>query len=432
MKNILNKKSIDKKYMLLAIFIFLSGLLIIGGTVAYLSSAVNVVNGNYVTNTKCFDVTYTDNTDQITGTLFPSANAGGGLSGSVSFVRDATCAVNGKGTLYLNVDSGSSNVLTSTVAPHCENKYTLETLGGYTETDCNVNDNTIWVTNGTALKYAVYDSASRTNLYATGYIDSSFIGTDKAIHTDFSINNTSKTYYLYIWLDGHISDDTYTDLSFRAHTKLIAVNVDSTAITYTGDGYTTITSEITQYVKFNDVYQIVEYIQSSGTQWINTGVTPTNLTVMQFKFRSLAVTGDVILGYFPNSDTNDYRFFNYGSSIYFDFPTGKRINGGSCIVGTDYNFEFGNYYVKDLNTNTILLSGTEVGLFTGTGTITINNYNNSRYAQTRIYSLKIYEDGVLLRDFIPVHRITEDDAGLYDIVNGVFYPDAAGGTFTYG
>ena len=237
-----------KKNVLLIITVLLVGLGIAGGTYAWFSNAVSVTNGNYATDTHCFNITYTDNTDQITGTMFPSSNAGGGLSGSISFKRSTSCATNGRGTFYLHVDSDTSTILTSTVAAHCENKYTLETIGEFNSSDCANNpDNAVWVTNGTALKYAIYDSTARNHLYAAGYIDSSFIGQDKAIHTDFSINNTQKTYYLYIWLDGYVSDNTYTDLPFSATSKLMAMQTKSNDTIFLGDEYTEITSSITQY-----------------------------------------------------------------------------------------------------------------------------------------------------------------------------------------
>lgn len=50
------------------------------------------------------------------------------------------------------------------------------------------------------------------------------------------------------------------------------------------------------------------------------------------------------------------------------------------------------------------------------------------------YRFKIWDDGTLVRDFIPVYRKSDNKPGLYDLVNGVFYSNEAtsGSDFTAG
>ena len=127
----------------------------------------------------------------------------------------------------------------------------------------------------------------------------------------------------------------------------------------------------------------IEYLKSSGTQWIDTGIIPNTNTKVQFKFKNLEATGNVIIGYYTTNDSLDWRFFNYGQQAYFDLPVdnfgheGMRITLGDesnrIYQGTIYELELGNYYVKNLNTNTILISG-EPQTYTGISTITLNHY----------------------------------------------------------
>lgn len=49
-----------------------------------------------------------------------------------------------------------------------------------------------------------------------------------------------------------------------------------------------------------------------------------------------------------------------------------------------------------------------------------------------IYSCQIYDDGVLVRDFIPCYRKTDSVAGLYDLVTNTFYTNAGTGEFLVG
>ena len=48
------------------------------------------------------------------------------------------------------------------------------------------------------------------------------------------------------------------------------------------------------------------------------------------------------------------------------------------------------------------------------------------------YGLKMWTDDVLVRDFIPVERISDGELGLYDLENDVFYPNIGTDTFISG
>lgn len=190
--------------------------------------------------------------------------------------------------------------------------------------------------------------------------------------------------------------------------------------------------------EITDTYKEVSYIENTTEgPWIDTGVYPKETTKMQFNFRSLEATGAVILGYrveIPgfNSDNIDYRFFNASENIYFDCMSERLLLTGGCAVNTDYNFEFGNYYVKNIATGSNLVSGTAFSTFRGSSSITINNYNNSTFAKTRIYKLKIYDGNTLIRDYVPVYRVRDNEVGLYDLITREFYQNKGTGAFTKG
>lgn len=50
----------------------------------------------------------------------------------------------------------------------------------------------------------------------------------------------------------------------------------------------------------------------------------------------------------------------------------------------------------------------------------------------KLYSFKIYDNGTLIRDFIPCYRVADNEVGLYDIVNNQFYTNQGTGSFTKG
>lgn len=61
-----------------------------------------------------------------------------------------------------------------------------------------------------------------------------------------------------------------------------------------------------------------------------------------------------------------------------------------------------------------------------------NQSNLVTGAQARIYSAAIYDGSTLIRDYIPVKRLSDNALGLYDKLHDVFYENVGSGTFTAG
>ena len=239
--------------VLIIVSIAIIGISIIGGTYAYLTMGVNVTNGTYNNvGTYCLDINYSinnvDNSQDITGTLFPSGTINKGLNGRVGIKTASGCAPTAKGLLKLHVDRSTSEELTKTTFSYCESRSTLEPLYEYgtevecttaggrwrgygdnycenpntlermpdytTESDCN-SHNGSWTTPESPLKYAVFDSAeANATPVSVGRIEETDIGKDIAIYNNFTITSTQTYYYIYIWLDGYLTDNTYTSLPF--------------------------------------------------------------------------------------------------------------------------------------------------------------------------------------------------------------------------
>ena len=203
----------NKKNIVLLIAVVIVGMLVAGGTYAVLLSTMNVTNGNYSSKVDCFTINY-DKGQNITGTLFPAVDYNGGLSSSVSLSISSSCAITGTGNLIIHIDDETSETLLGEVSGHCEERETLKYLSGYDENTC-IGEN-MWVNNGTALKYAIFNTNSTTGTPLTvGYIKN--YGDN--ITDGFAVNNstTNATYYLYIWMDGYLIDNNYNNLSFSGY-----------------------------------------------------------------------------------------------------------------------------------------------------------------------------------------------------------------------
>ena len=176
-------------------------------------------------------------------------------------------------------------------------------------------------------------------------------------------------------------------------------------------------------------YQEVEYIQSSGTQYIDTGfvVNKSDSYVLE------------IDGLFP-SQAQVYQ----GCNGYMQFFVSSKygINNESSIsVGNRDTVRIA--YANQTATLTVNGSQAESkswasysGANVKLGVLRLGDTNNGWFnggaASGTIYSYKVWKDEVLVSDCIPCYRKSDNIVGLYDLVNGVFYTNAGTGNFAKG
>ena len=173
-------------------------------------------------------------------------------------------------------------------------------------------------------------------------------------------------------------------------------------------------------------YRQLEYIQSTGTQYIDTGVVPRSNTRVDTDCDITYGTDWVmILGsYDPN------KYFSWwanGAKIYAYYGTSNKNvageNGKQTLYANKNIWTAGNS----------AMSFSEVS-FTANFSIylfTVNNGGNYSKASMKLYSCQIYDNDTLVRDYVPCQK-PDGTIGLWDDVNSVFYGNAGTGTFTAG
>jgi len=167
----------------------------------------------------------------------------------------------------------------------------------------------------------------------------------------------------------------------------------------------------------------VEYIESTGTQWIDTGIVPNERTSSRFYAKGIDGSYSLIIGFVQESDTRDYRLFGGYGSIYLDIMN-QRLNTTEVTIPTSWcEYEFGNMYAKNITLGQYV-SQEPVGSFVGDHSIWLNRanlWNNELFSTTAWGWLKIYEDENIKYDAIPV-RFTneqgESEGAMYDRVTG--------------
>lgn len=181
-------------------------------------------------------------------------------------------------------------------------------------------------------------------------------------------------------------------------------------------------------------YTEVKYIQSSGTQWIDTGFKPNQNTRMTIKTAYLESAGNNVCGVRDSSIESKKRFgvITYSSSSKFGAFFGTAGITGFAIDQSPHDF--------DLSASGLIIDGTNYGApvaqsFQCAYGITIGAWSNGSNGvsgiASKIYACQIYDNGNPIRDFVPCVDPT-GNAGLYDLVGGKFYGNAGTGVFLAG
>ena len=175
-------------------------------------------------------------------------------------------------------------------------------------------------------------------------------------------------------------------------------------------------------------YKRLEYIQSSGTQYINTGFKPNQNTKIELDVLSAEGTSSNIPYIFGAQDSNNY------------FVATWVLGYGNGMVTTGINLYDGKFHVVKVENGALYKDGSiiaqrTVSSFSIGVPIFLFAVNSSRqsmgYGACKLRSCKIYDNGTLVRDFIPCKNAS-GVIGLWDDVNSAFYQNAGSGTFTAG
>lgn len=189
-------------------------------------------------------------------------------------------------------------------------------------------------------------------------------------------------------------------------------------------------------------YQQVEYIENSGTQYINTNYIP-----------NFENGFEISVEYTPeNSSSRGCLLSNYCATPYH-ISLEVRESFRQRFYYHNGTWDNNILGVKILNKRNIGIFKYINGVFYHTLNDTTQSYDytspgscnepllmfvdtNKRFATftnyLKIYKCIIKESNTLVRNFIPCYRISDNEIGMYDTVNDVFYTNQGTGTFVKG
>lgn len=208
--------------------------------------------------------------------------------------------------------------------------------------------------------------------------------------------------------------------------------------------------------KLPNEYQQVEYIESTGTQYIDTDYSlKSNAQRVYIDYEKTDVSASTVMfgsEYSPTKTNGSDRTFSllfygtYSSSLY--------IGSSRQVVFLPTNVD--KRYKLDLVAENQFLSGVHIDVETNqkmsinyeyaiaNGDLSTNNKslflfadnfvndNAMYYSKVKIYNFKLYDDKELVRNLIPCYRTEDNIVGMYDVVEDKFYENSGTGEFIKG
>ncbi len=197
-------------------------------------------------------------------------------------------------------------------------------------------------------------------------------------------------------------------------------------------------------------YREVEYIKSSGEQYIDTMLVHDGTCKIEIdmKFDSFAGDRNYIGQTFSSGSSNPRFAFGISINVWYcglgdkNITTTARTNFNRHIFkidapnkkfwvdGTSYNVAWTSFSFPEVMFGGLALFGRKM---LDTGVL-------NPYANMTLYSSKHYKNGVLVRNYVPCVRIRDSKPGLYDLCGSIcpltntpFYINTESGTdFTWG
>lgn len=178
-------------------------------------------------------------------------------------------------------------------------------------------------------------------------------------------------------------------------------------------------------------YTQVEYIEATGTQYIDTKFSPNQDTrvVCKAQYTDVSVNG-CLFGSRYSTTKNRFEFLVATPNFFSAYNT----DGGLSKTATT------DLMVIDKNKNTTTINGATFSTHTYAAfqspcnLLLFSDHTNGTpnlQAKAKIYYFQIYDNGTLVRDYVPCKNAS-GVFGLYDLANDVFYQNAGSGTFAAG
>lgn len=171
-------------------------------------------------------------------------------------------------------------------------------------------------------------------------------------------------------------------------------------------------------------YQQVEYIESTGAQYIDTNLYGNINLTADIDIEIEDKNNSPIIGTDNMEWSKEYVCQAWHNALYC-FKSSSSINLGDNIrlkIHLDPNAQSTIENIGSVNSKMTEIANTKIYIAKW----------GSDLGSFKLYSCKFYENEVLVRDFVPCYRKSDSVVGVYDKVNDVFYTNQGTGDFKAG
>lgn len=190
-----------------------------------------------------------------------------------------------------------------------------------------------------------------------------------------------------------------------------------------------------QEIRHSEI-NFVEYIEGTGTQYIDTGIKPDSSTTFEMSIALNDISStQAIMGARASLNEVAYDLFIVNGDIRWDYNLEKNFTELSYTTGAKINIvKTGDSITVETNGRTKVInnSNTTISIPYNICIFTIqqNTGLDERYAKMKLYYFKIYKNGVIERELLPALD-TNNIPCLYDTVTQQYFYNLGTGTFNY-
>ena len=195
--------------------------------------------------------------------------------------------------------------------------------------------------------------------------------------------------------------------------------------------------DLSKYDNVGNRYTIVKYLESTGTQYIDTKVYPKPTTRVIFKFSFTDISEQAV--------RNGWQSGGYAEDFIWGYNNSKFYSG----VSDNTTYQFSNIdidmkkHIFELSSGRQSLDDDTYGLTTFTKSISNSRTmylfathvgwsdNPDNWCKEKVYFTKIYDSNNLVRDYIPVIDSSSRPC-LFDKVENKCYYNQGTGEFLWG
>lgn len=257
-------------------------------------------------------------------------------------------------------------------------------------------------------------------------------------------------------------NDVTFAINMESGKALSSVKVSCNGVTPTISGSTLTIKNVSKnvtcsvYETYRESYNLVDYIESTGTQFIDTGYVMTSShekVLIEYEKTNTSSSVSLFGAEKNGSNGSSNRTFSIiphgtsSSTIY----VGDSSSGAA--IPSETNVRYSSVIeAKNLSVTTSTTKVSDGTTVTSSSAYTLNNggaftfvdhsinifanhtssANGDQKSSVKLYKFVLWDNGTLVRYYVPVIRKSDGVAGLYDIKNDVFYTNSGTGTFKTG